>query len=559
MVASGAANPHIFVVETQATKDAHLVRDLDSRFGRDYDIRTSDGAASALGDLKTAAANGARIAAIAAPLSMSDGHGIGFLARARELHPGAKRFLIIDMGDVGALPEIRVALTLGHIDFYFGVPYGLPEEEIYPVFGEALRLWTVDNQPTMDVAFLLDVPGSDRGRFLFNVLDRNGIPAKLYDVDSPEARHMVEQHNVPTERAPVVLLWNEQVLIEPTIHELMEGLGHNTHPRLPRYDVAIVGGGPAGLASSVYASSEGLDVVVIEGLALGGQAGMSSKIRNYLGFNWGISGPDFTYRAWRQAEQLGAEFVETRTAERLSRRDDHLALKLSNGEEIVARAVILAGGVNYRRLGVPAVDNLVGSGVFYGAAMSDAKTMTGLDVFVLGGGNSAGQAAAYLGQCGANVTVLLRGESPAKTMSSYLVAEISMMDNVVVRTCCEVVDAGTEQQLETLILRDKNTGATEEVHADALFVFIGAKPQTEWLEGTIALDAYGFIRTGRDIEPREWPLDRQPFHLETSVPGVLAAGDIRCRSFKRVASAAGEGSAAVLLVHEYLAEAKLPD
>jgi thioredoxin reductase (NADPH) len=554
MAAVPASKPHIFVVETQATMDAHLVHDLESRFGHAYEIHTSDGTKAGLRDLEAAARNGVRVAIVAAPLWTRDGHGIAFLSRVRELHPGAKHFLIIDMGDVGALPDIRVALTLGHIDFYFGVPYATPEGEVYPLFGEALRLWTGDHQPTRVVASIFDEAGSDRGRSLFTVLDRNGIPAKLYDVGSVQGRELVAQHSLPTERKPFALLWNGRILIEPTIHELMEGLGHNTHPRLNRYDVAIVGAGPAGLASSVYASSEGLDVVVIEGMAKGGQAGTSSKIRNYLGFNWGISGPELTYNAWRQAEQLGVEFVETRRAETLARRGEEIALTLSNGEEIRARAVVLAGGVNYRRLGIPAVDDLVGRGVFYGATVSDAKTMTGLDVCVLGGGNSAGQTAAFLGHSGANVTVLIRGESLAKTMSSYLIAEITTMDNVAIRTCTEVVDAGSDNQLETLTLRDKNSGATSNVHADALFVFIGAKPETAWLEGTIALDDHGFIRTGRDLEPGDWPLDRQPFHLETSMPGVFAAGDIRCRSVKRVASAVGEGSAAILLVHEYLAE-----
>jgi thioredoxin reductase (NADPH) len=554
MAAARAPKPHIFVIETQATKDAHLVRDLENRFGHDYEIRTSDGSEAGLRDLQTAATNDVKLAAVAAPLRTPDGRGLALLTQARELHPGAKRFLIIDMGDVGALPDIRVALTLGHIDFYFGVPYANPEQELYPLFGEALRQWTEDNQPTGNVAFILDAVGSDGGRRLFSFVDRNGIPAKLYDIDSADGRELIARHDLPTERVPVVLLWNGEILIEPTIHELMEGLGHKTHPRLDRYDVAIVGAGPAGLASSVYASSEGLDVVVIEGTALGGQAGTSSKIRNYLGFNWGITGPDLTFRAWRQAEQLGVEFVLTRTADSVARRGAEIALTLSNGEDIHARAVILAGGVNYRRLGITAVDDLVGRGVFYGATTSDAKTMTGLDVYVLGGGNSAGQAAAYLGQSGANVTVLIRGESLAKTMSSYLIAEITIMDNVAIRTFTEVVDAGTEGQLETLILRDRNTGATSEVHADALFVFIGAKPETAWLEGSVALDDHGFIRTGRDLEPGEWPLGRQPFHLETSVPGVFAAGDIRWRSVKRVASAVGEGSAAILLVHEYLEE-----
>jgi thioredoxin reductase (NADPH) len=545
--------PRICVVDTPATVDAGLVRDLNRRFGRDYAISTSDGADTGIRALEAATKRGAPVAVVVAPLWIPDGHGIQYLARARELHPHAKRILVIDMGDVGALPDIRVALTLGHIDFYFGVPASTPEEEIYPVFGEALRQWAADHVAPIDAAVILDTEGSDRGARLWAVMDRNTIPGKFHMIDSPEGRAFVAEHKIPTDRTPVVRLWNGELLIDPTVQELAEGLGHSTRPRLDDYDVAVVGGGPAGLASAVYASSEGLRVVVIEATAIGGQAGTSSKIRNYLGFDWGITGPDFAYRAWRQAEHLGAEFVGMRTVDALATRDGELALTLSSGDEIHARTVILAGGVSYRRLGVPAVDDLVGSGVFYGATMSEAKTMSGLDVFVLGGGNSAGQAAAYLGRSGANVTVLIRGDSLLKTMSQYLVAEISMNDNVTVRTCTEVVGGGSDRQLEMLVLRDKNTGASEEVFADALFIFIGAKPQTAWLEGTIALDGRGFIRTGRDLEADEWTLDRQPFHLETSMPGVFAAGDIRCRSVKRVASAVGEGSTAILLVHEYLA------
>ena len=456
------------------------------------------------------------------------------------------------MGDVAAQADIRRALTLNHIDFFFGVPWASPEEEIYPVVGEALRLWAREHQPRYDKAAIIDRDDAGKGRDLWSHLNRNSVPVALHTVESPSGRSLVDQHGLSTDVLPVLVLWDGRVLVDPRRDELAEALGAQTRPGAGVYDIAVIGAGPAGLAASAYAASEGLRVVCVESEAMGGQAATTSRIRNYLGFRWGVSGSEFGERASHHAEDLGADFVVTRMAMALRADGGHRIVTLNNGDEIVARSVVLAGGVAYRRLGVPSVDDLTGAGVFYGAAASEAQSMSGLDVFVLGGGNSAGQIATHLAGVGARATLLIRGDELARSMADYLIQEIEATPGVQVRMLTEVVGAGSEQQLEWLTLRDRSTGAEETTKADALFVFIGARPHTEWLDGTVALDEHGFVVTGRDIAADAWPLERSPDFLETSMPGVFAAGDIRRGSVKRVAAAVGEGSTATLLVREFL-------
>jgi thioredoxin reductase (NADPH) len=423
------------------------------------------------------------------------------------------------------------------------------------VLAEAVRVWALEHQPRYEKTVIVDRADGTRGAELRNWLERNTVATTLLSPEAARARTLLAAHGLTADRLPIAVLYDGRVLVEPTDVELTEALGANTRPTRERYDLVIVGSGPAGLAAAVYAGSEGLTAVVIEQYVVGGQAGASAKIRNYLGFPWGVAGAELAERASRQAGQLGTDFVFTRRAEALRADGADRIISLSSGDEIVAAAVVLAGGVAYRRLGVPAVDALVGTGVFYGAGPSEARSMGGLDVFVLGGGNSAGQSAAHLASAGAHVTVLVRGESVAASMSDYLVRELDAA-GVKVRCSTEVVGAGSESRLEHLVLRDRVTGDIETVAADALFVFIGARPHTDWLNGTLALDDSGFALTGRDVtegRPGRWPLDRPPTWLETSMPGVFAAGDIRHGSVKRVAAAVGEGSTAAMLVREHLA------
>ena len=526
-----------------------LVDVLRARFASDYEVGVAADGAAAETMLRATADAHQPVAVVVASLWAG---GIEQLMRVRELHPGAQRILVILVGDVAAQADIRRALTLNHIDFFFGVPWASPEEEIYPVVGEALRLWAREHQPRYDKAAIIDRDDGSRGRDLWSHLNRNSVPVALHTVDSPSGRSLVDQHGLSTDVLPVLVLWDGRVLVDPQRDEVAEALGAQTRPGAGVYDIAVIGAGPAGLAASAYAASEGLRVVCVESEGMGGQAATTSRIRNYLGFRWGVSGSEFGERASHHAEDLGADFVVTRMATALRADGEHRIVTLNNGDEIVARSVVLAGGVAYRRLGVPSVDDLTGAGVFYGAAAAEAESMSDLDVFVLGGGNSAGQIATHLAGVGARATLLVRGEELAASMAAYLIEEIEATRGLQVRMSTEVVGAGSEQQLEWLALRDRSTGAEQTVNADALFVFIGARPHTEWLDGIVSLDEHGFVLTGRDLPTEAWTLERPPAFLETSVAGVFAAGDIRRGSVKRVAAAVGEGSTATLLVREYL-------
>jgi thioredoxin reductase (NADPH) len=547
--------PVLLAVAPDDALRAALDEVLRRRYGSDYSIVVTHDTADARERLVAVRDAGDHVAVVIAPYRVGDASGIAFLCAVRDVHPTARRVLVLDVGDVSASHDLNQALTLAQIDFYFGQPWASPEEEVYPVLAEAVRVWALEHQPRYEKTVIVDRADGTRGAELRNWLERNTVATTLLSPEAARARSLLTAHELTADRLPIALLYDGRVLVEPTDVELTEALGANTRPTRERYDLAIVGSGPAGLAAAVYAGSEGLTAVVIEQYVVGGQAGTSAKIRNYLGFPWGVAGAELAERASRQAGQLGTDFVFTRRAAALRADGADRIISLSSGDEIVAAAVVLAGGVAYRRLGVPAVDALVGMGVFYGAGPSEARSMGGLDVFVLGGGNSAGQSAAHLASAGAHVTVLVRGESVAASMSDYLVRELDAA-GVKVRCSTEVVGAGSESRLEHLVLRDRVTGDTEAVAADALFVFIGARPHTDWLDGTLALDDNGFVLTGRDLaegSPGRWPLDRPPAWLETSIPNVFAAGDIRHGSVKRVAAAVGEGSTAAMLVREHLA------
>ncbi|MGD0985895.1 MAG: FAD-dependent oxidoreductase [Acidimicrobiales bacterium] len=548
--------PVLFAVATDETCRTALDVVLRRRFESDYSVVVSIDPADGLERLGRYRDSGEQVAIVVALFRMTGRDGIPFLIAAHHLHPSAQRVLMIGVGDVSAAHDLNQALTLNQVDFYFGVPWESPEEEVYPVLGEALRVWAREHQLRYNKAFIVDAPNAVRGAHLRGWLERNAVATTLLRADDPQGRELLAKHGVDVDRLPVAVLYDGTVLVDPREDELAEALGANTHPRQERYDAVIVGAGPAGLAAAVYAGSEGLRALVVEHESAGGQAGTSSKIRNYLGFPWGVHGGELAERASRQAGQLGAEFVVARAVTALRPEGADLLVTLSSGDDVIAATVVITGGVAYRRLGVPAVDALVGAGVFYGAAVSETRSMGGLEVFVLGGGNSAGQAAAHLANGGAHVTVLVRSASLATTMSDYLIREIDASPNISVRLETEVVGAGSDGQLDHLVLRNRTDGTTTTVAADGLFVFIGARPHTEWLQGVVSLDDHGFVLTGRDLieaDPRSWLLERSPYWLETSLAKVFAAGDIRHGSVKRVAAAVGEGSTAAMFVREQIA------
>jgi thioredoxin reductase (NADPH) len=552
-----AVMPVLFAVVTDDPVRTALEVALRRRYAPDYSVVVVGDPEEGLRRLVELRDSGEQVAVVVAPFRMDRSEGIAFLVSAHGLHSGARRVLMIDVGDVSAADDLSLALTLNQVDLYFGQPWVSPEEELYPVLGEALRVWAREHQLRYHKALIVDAKTGMRGAQLRGWLERNAVATSLLSTKDGQARALLSKHGAGKDRLPIVVLYDGTVLTDPTDTELAEALGASTHPTRDRYDIAIVGSGPAGLAAAVYAGSEGLRAIVIEHEAIGGQAGTSAKIRNYLGFPWGVHGGELAERASRQALQLGAEFVVVRAAVALRAEGSDRVVTLSSGDEITAATVVIAGGVTYRRLGVPGVDALVGAGVFYGADMSETRSMGGLNVFVLGGGNSAGQAAAHLANDGAYVTVLVRGATLASSMSDYLIREIDASPNVTVRLETEIVDAGTGGQLDQLVLRDRANNGTTSVAADALFIFIGARPHTDWLDGKLALDNNGFVLTGPDLieaDSARWTLERPPSWLETSMPGVFAAGDIRHGSIKRVAAAVGEGSTAAMFVREHLTQ-----
>ncbi|TCO41077.1 thioredoxin reductase (NADPH), partial [Kribbella antiqua] len=438
------------------------------------------------------------------------------------------------------------------------------ERILYPAVSEFLAAWDKSQEAQVVPVRIVGAESSAGSHELRDTLTRVGVPYWFYDHDSAAGIELLAASGVDGSRLPVVAFYDGTVLVDPALPEIWQALGVRTRIDVKSCDLVVIGAGPAGLASAVYAASEGLETLVLESAVPGGQAGTSSLIRNYLGFHRGISGDDLTNRAVEQAWLFGTRFVVSQAAVRLGTRSRLQLVTTSDGSEVTARAVVIATGVTWRRLDIPELDALVGAGVFYGAAGAEAKAMQGRDVFVVGAGNSAGQAAMHLARYAASVTMLVRGETLRATMSEYLVSEIEQAPNIHLRLRTEVVGGAGAGRLEAITLRRPAGARTEVVPASALFLLIGAEPRTAWLNDSVARDDHGFVLTGRDLFTNgdaspSWPLRRPPMLLETSTPGVFAAGDVRHRSIKRVAAAVGEGSTAIQLIHEYLSDPEGPD
>ena len=551
--------PILLLVTDQDRVLEALASDVGRRFGAEYRILGERSPMAALATLERLVAQSEEVALLIATQRMREMTGVDFIVRAHELHPTAKRVLLVGRREwTPANPAVR-AMTLGQIDDYLFEPWLPLGRWLYLPITQVLADWVPSQAPSFEGIRIVGPRWGSRAHELRDMLTRMGIPHGWYLADSQAGRELLQEAGQDGSRLPVVVFHSGRVFVDPSNAELAEGLGFGTRPAAATYDLVIVGAGPAGLAAAVYAASEGLQTLVVEPRVVGGQAGTSALIRNYLGFPRGIGGGVLANRALEQAWLFGANLVLTQRATGLRARGRDRLVRLSDSSEIAAAAVVIASGVSWRRLGVPRLEALLGAGVFYGAAGAEARAMEGHDVYVVGAGNSAGQASLHLARYAASVTILVRGEALGRSMADYLVQQIERAPNITVRLHIEVVGGQGGRRLEGLSLCDRRSGATQDVPAAALFVMIGAEPHTEWLAGTVERDDRGYILTGHDLlragrPPPGWPQHRPPLLLETSIPGVFAAGDVRYRSVKRVASAVGEGAVAVQLVHEYLSE-----
>jgi thioredoxin reductase (NADPH) len=550
------ARPAIVIVDDEPAELARLLDALSRRFGGDYQIVPHLSGPAALAEIERIRAQGGETALAIAAMRMAAMSGVDLLTRIRDVDPRARRVLLVAWGDRQAPATILEGCAFGRLENYIAKPWSPAEVHLYPVVNEFLAEWTKANRPEMELVRVVGERPSPRTHALLALLARKGVPHGFYAAGTPEAERVTAETGIDASRLPVLVLADGRALVDPSAAEVSEALAESNLDDEP-CDLAVVGGGPAGLAAAVYAASEGVRTVVIEREVVGGQAGTSSLIRNYLGFPRGISGAELARRAYEQAWLFGAKYALARDVSGLSARGDERVVALSDGREIACRAVLIASGMSYRRLGVPSLERFDGAGVFYTLA-SDMRVMQGHDAFVAGGGNSAGQAVVHLAKNARKVTLLVRGDALETHMSDYLVQEIRRAPNVEVLLRTEPVDGDGTGQLERLALLDRARGETRTVPAEALFVLVGSVPRTEWLSGVVARDAHGFVLTGDDVDPdalRGWPADRRPSRHETSVPGVFAAGDVRFGSVKRVASAVGEGAVAVKEIEEYLAPA----
>ena len=546
--------PALLVLDDDTEVLGAARRELRRWYGDHYRVLCRRSAEDALSLLREMRREGQPVAVILADVWMEEMSGSEFLARVRRIHPHARRALMIDWGAWGhrrTADALVQAMALGHIDYYVLKPAREPDELFHRTVGEFVHEWTrLQSAAPSEVTVVAD-HWSPRAHELRNLLARTGIPHSVHTPDSEEGRKALIETGRPEGRGPVVTLWDGQVLDDPSNAELASAYGVETElSEDPDYDVVIVGGGPAGLSAAVYASSEGMRTLVVERETIGGQASSSSLIRNYLGFPRGLSGAELAQRAYQQAWIFGTRFLMMRGATGLRQEGGRLAVELSGGEEVAGGAVVLATGASYQRIGIPALEALSGAGVFYGASVAEARGVAGLPVYVIGGGNSAGQAALHLADSAERVTMLVRGDSLARDMSRYLCREIEAAENVDVRLCSEVRDGRGEGRLERLLVGDLATGEEAWVDAGAVFILIGAHPHTDWLPETVERDDGGYLVCGPEAAAcGRWPLDRLPMAFETTLPGVFAVGDVRAGAVKRVASAVGQGSVVISQVH----------
>ena len=548
--------PVLLSVDDDPGVSRAVARDLRRRYGEEHRILRASSGPEALDALRELKLRGDTVVAVLADYRMPEMNGIEFLERAMDLFPRARRALLTAYADTDAAIQ---AINVVDVDAYLLKPWDPPEEKLYPVVDQMIEAWRESPEAVVGDVKLIGHRWSAPSFRARDLLARNAVPYRWYGADEAEGQRMLEAAGATADDVPVIVTPDGVVLKSPTESELASVVGLSVAAESEFYDLIVVGGGPAGLGAAVYGASEGLRTVLVEREATGGQAGQSSRIENYLGFPNGISGGQLADRARRQARKFGAELLLTRDCVALEAHGPKRVLRFDDGSTIAAHAVVLATGVSYRSLGVPGADGLTGRGVYYGSAMTEAAACADRAVFIVGGANSAGQAAVFFARYASSVHLLVRGSSLEASMSQYLVEQLAAIDNVQVHTCTTVAEAHGTDHLEQVTLLDAESGERTTYDSSHLFVFIGGEPRTSWLDGALVRDERGFIPTGPSLlgeggRPHGWTLDRDPYLLESSVPGVFVAGDVRSESVKRVASAVGEGAMAVTLVHRYLGE-----
>ncbi len=549
------ARPVLLTVDDDPEVLGAVRRDLLRQYGDRYRVLAADSGATALEATEQLKLRNEPVALFLADQRMPRMSGVEFLEQGIALFPQAKKVLLTAYADTDA--AIR-AINSVRIDHYLLKPWDPPEQHLYPVLDDLLADWDAGFHPPFGGLRVIGHRWSPKSHAVKDFLARNQVPYRWLDIEgSVEAEDLVKLAGVERVSLPLLLFPDGSHLTDPTNVAIAEKIGLQTQAKLPFYDLIIVGGGPSGLAAAVYGASEGLKTLMVERNAPGGQAGQSSRIENYLGFPSGLSGADLSRRALDQARRFGVEVLTPQSAEAVRVEDPYRYLRLGNGRELACHALMIATGVAYRKLEAPGIERLTGAGIYYGAAMTEAISCRDEQVLIVGGANSAGQAAMFFSRYAGQVTLLVRGEGLTKGMSSYLIDQIAETPNIAVRPFTEVAEAHGERNLEGVTVRNTRTGETETLSASALFIFIGAQPGTGWLDGVVERDERGFILTGLDLmrdgkRPKGWTADRDPFLLEASVPGIFVAGDVRHGSVKRVASGVGEGSIAVSFIHQYL-------
>jgi thioredoxin reductase (NADPH) len=554
------AKPVILTVDDDPDVLRAIERDLRQRYRDQYRVLRAESGIAALDLLRRLQQRNDAIALLLIDHRMPEMNGVETLVQAMKLYPNTKRVLLTAYADTEAAIKAINAVQLNH---YLLKPWDPPEQHLYPVLDDLLGDWYADFHPPFEGVRVLGTRWSSSSYEVRNFLARNQVPYQWLDADAadrePEVKRLVESLKGEELKLPMVLFPDGSRLLEPNSQEIAEKVGLRTRAGLEFYDLAILGGGPAGLAAAVYGASEGLKTVMVEREAPGGQAGQSSRIENYLGFPSGLSGADLARRAVTQARRFGVEIVSPQEATGIRIEGPYRYVQLSDGNQLSCHALLLAMGVQWRKLDVPGIDRLQGAGVYYGGGATEAISCRDEDVYIIGGANSAGQAAMFFSRYAQRVVMLVRGDSLAASMSQYLIDQIKDTSNIQVEYRTQVMEVHGQDHLETISIQCDQTGDITRVPTAALFIFIGAEPRTAWLDGTVERDSRGFILTGPDLmrdgkRPKGWSLERDPGLLETNVPGIFAVGDVRHGSIKRVASGVGEGSIAIQFVHQYLSK-----